>query len=97
MLFTALAILGGLAVAAAIIAVLTIKMVFDWYKSKNKIKDKHHVNVMLKQELENGNFKTITGVFDPYEDKIHDAKAFESKELDEDLAARSDCCVIRDV
>jgi len=97
MLLTGLAILGGILAVAAVIALLTFKMVLDWYKDKNKIKDKHHVNVMLKQHLSNGNFKTITGVFDPYDDKIHDAKAFESKKLDDDLAARKECCVIHDV
>lgn len=95
-LLLALLLAGGLA-AVVVIAILTMQMVRDWYKEKNKIKDKHHVNVMLKQRLENGHYKTITGVFDPYEDKIHDAKAFESKKLDDDLASRKDCCVVRDL
>ena len=96
-MFGTLALIAGIVAAVAVIAILTIQIVRDWYKEKNKIKDKNHVNVMLKQRLENGNFKTITGVFDPYEDKIHDAKAFESKKLDDDLAARKRCCVIHDM
>ena len=92
-----LALIAGTLIAVAVIALLTIQMVRDWYQEKNKIRDKHHVNVMLKQRLSNGNYKTVTGVFDPYEDKIHDAKVFESKKLDDDLASRKRCCVIHDM
>lgn len=91
-----LAALAAVAVVA-ILVLLTIAVVKKWFRNNNKIQDKEHVNVVLKQRFKSGKYKTVGGVFNPKTEKILDATAWESNDLDEELKALDRVAVLHDV
>ncbi len=82
---------------AVVVLMLTFAIVKKWFRSNNTIQDKEHVNVVLKQRLKSGKYKTVGGIFNPKTEKVLNATAWESKELDEDLQALDRVAVLHDV
>jgi len=89
-----LAALGAVAVAA-IIAYLTFSMVKKWFRS-NEIIDRDYVNVVLKEHLSTGKFKTVGGVFNFRKNVIITATAWESNSIDSELEELERVSVIRE-
>jgi hypothetical protein len=77
---------AGLAVV--VLAVLNYERIIDWFLKRKKLKesDKENIAFTLQEKLENGNFKTIEGIFNKRDNKVLEAEVTEAKEIDEKLA-----------
>lgn len=91
-----LTLLAAVAIAAFLV-MLTLAAVKKWFRQNNGIRNKIQVNVVLKQKLASGNYKTVAGVFDTAAERIVTANAWESEKLDEDLKKLDRVAVIRNL
>lgn len=89
-----IAALAAVAIAA-VIAWLSFTMVKNWIGA-NQIRDKNYVNVVFKEKLESGSYKTVAGVFNFTRKEISVATAWESKHIDSELEELDRISVIRD-
>ncbi len=81
------AAIGALAVLV-VIAILTYQQVVTWFVERTAIKRAKQSNVAftLVEKLQNGDYKTVQGVFDTQTATLVDGKAWESRSIDQDLA-----------
>lgn len=91
-----LVLLAAVAVGA-IIALLSLLTVKKWFRKSSQISNKTEVNIVLKQKLKNGSYKTVGGVFNTQTEQIVTATAWESKKLDEDLAKLDRVSILRNL
>lgn len=87
--------LAAIAVATVLI-ILTINIIKNWFSNNNSIINRHKVNVILKQKLKSGKYKTVGGIFDPVNEKILSATAWESNQLDDELMSMDRVTVLHD-
>jgi len=85
-------ILGGLAAAgittAIILAILNWSRIVDWFKGRKSLKqqDKDNIAFTIKQEMANGNFEVVQGIFNEETEELLDGEKYEAEELDAELA-----------
>ncbi|MBU8901179.1 MAG: hypothetical protein KOO69_00420, partial [Victivallales bacterium] len=80
-----------------IVALLSFSTVKKWFRSKNKIRNKSEMKIVIKQRLQTGEHKTISGVFDTEKEEIIDANSWESKRIDYELGKLDRASIIRDI
>ncbi len=82
---------------ACVVFMLTFATVKKWFQQNQKITNPDAVNVLLKQRLKSGEYKTIGGVFDTKTENILTATAWQSKKLDENLEQLERVSVLRNL
>jgi len=73
----------------AVIAILSLHMVVDWFRNRTALKeqDKKNIAFTLQEHLHNGNVKTVQGIFNTQNNTLLDSKGYQSKEIDPELAS----------
>ena len=82
---------------ACIVFMLTFATVKKWFQQNQKITNPDAVNVLLKQRLKSGKYKTIGCVFDTKTENTPSATAWQSDKLDEKLEQLERVSVLRDL
>lgn len=87
-----------LAAAAVTVAVLLLRFVDvkKWFK-QNEITDRDAVNVVLKEKLAGGKFKTVGGIFNTKTNQILKVNAWESEKIDSTLEEMERVSVLREL
>ena len=91
------ALILAAAAVAVIVALLSLTVVKKWFRSKTQISNKAEVNIILKQRLETGEYKTIAGVFDTATEDIVEVNAWVSQSIDHELESLDRASIIRDL
>ena len=80
--------LAAYIVVGAIIALLTYPMIVNWFRERTalKLQDRKNIAFTLQQRVNNGNFKTVQGIFNTQSNNLLDSKGYQSKEIDSELA-----------
>lgn len=82
--------LAAITIAAVVVCViLKWNDIIDWFKGREKLyqKDKHNVAIVIKEKMQSGDYKVVQGIFNKKTSEFKDSKAYEAKELDEELQA----------
>jgi hypothetical protein len=89
MLETILIALFATALVATVVAIVFFDEIVDWFRSRNGLKqsDRDNVAFTLKENLSNGQYKVVRGIFNTRTSTILDAKAEQTRQLDAKLRA----------
>lgn len=79
----ALLVVGGLAVAA-IMEYLSYEKVLSWFQQRESLlkADCDRVGLLFLEQYNNGNYRTITGVFDTVTEEMITSEVMESRNVD---------------
>ena len=73
------------------ITCLTLEIIIDWFKkwwsNRNAIpeRDRENLAFTIKDDLKNGNYRVIQGVFNRNTEKVVGGEKYETEQLDEEL------------
>jgi hypothetical protein len=82
-----LGMLGG--VVAAAIIMLYYRDIIEWFRGKTMLKqsDKDNIAFSIQERLTTGNIRTVQGIFNQRHSNVLEAKAYESKTVDAEVAS----------
>ena len=82
---------------AYVVFMFKFGMVKKWFNQNQKITNPNAVNVLLKQKLKSGEYKTIGGIFATQTENILSATAWQSQKLDDELNKLERVSVLRNL
>ena len=90
MVLPLIAILLGLAATAAVIYLICLfwDNIVEWFRNRNNIKNSSRDNIAftLQKKLDNGNYKTVQGIFNQNTHEMVDKQVIEHEQMDNQLA-----------
>jgi hypothetical protein len=87
-------IIGGIATlvftgiaVAAIIAILTYDKILEWFQQKRHLleTDSSRIGISILEHLNNGNYRTVQGIFDTETEEFIDGRSIESRRVDSQI------------
>lgn len=84
--FAAVAILGTIAVAA-VINYLTYNRLLSWFEQREPLleADRDRIGISIMENLSNGNYGVMTGIFDRVTEEYIEQEVFEARNVDDQI------------
>jgi hypothetical protein len=76
-------VVAGLAITAIVLAFLHWDRIINWFRGRESLKlaDRDNIAFSIKENLGNGNFSVVQGIFNQRTDQVLDAAKYDAKDV----------------